>query len=218
MTTTSTEFLPGFADPVADAQQTFRSILTAMSRPTLPQTLGAVTSGRLTPPAGMSPGMAAVILTLVDDSTPLWLDPSLPDSGEVHSWVRFHTGAPLVDDIAAADFAAASAQDWNCNLAELKLGTDEEPHLSATLILDTTSGDSAPRPAGTSARTVEANGPGINGSADFDSAGLPAGFLDQWEFLGGLFPRGIDVILVDGSTVRALPRTTRLTVTGQEAD
>ena len=62
--------LPGFAEPVADAQTTFRAVLDAMARPGTIHQVGA----NLSPPAPLDPATAAVLLTLADNETPLWLD------------------------------------------------------------------------------------------------------------------------------------------------
>ena len=70
----------------------------------------------------------------------------------------------------------------------------------------------AAHPDGT--QTFTAIGPGVNGEARWDGAGLPGGFLAQWDANRAGFPRGVDVILAGANEVRALPRTT--TITGRE--
>ena len=62
--------LPGFTDPVTDAQATFRAVLDAMARPGTIHSAGEC----LAAPAPLDRATAAVLLTLVDHETPLWLD------------------------------------------------------------------------------------------------------------------------------------------------
>ena len=56
---------------------------------------GCIRSGeRLTAPAPLDPATAAVLLTLVDNETPLWLDPAV---AAARDWLAFHCGASIVD-------------------------------------------------------------------------------------------------------------------------
>lgn len=198
MTTLTTQnHTPGFPHPVRDAQIVFRAVLDALAKPTMAQ---AVDVG-IAPPLPLGATAGAVILTLCDEQTPVWLDEPLKSSSDVAAWIAFHTGAKVVDHPGEALFAVASPSTAP-QLADLEKGTDEEPHRSATLILD------ARGSAGGS--TLTASGPGIRETAEWDGAGLPAGFLLQWQENRALFPRGVDVLLADEGTVRGLPRTTAL--------
>lgn len=194
--------LPGFAQPVHDAQRVFRGVLEALGRPTLPQPLPRVVA----PPAPLSEAVGAILLALCDDQTPIWLDRALNASADVVSWLRFHTGARIVDDAGDALFVVASSPSAAPRLADLAQGTDEEPHRSATLVIDATGA----RGIG----SFTATGPGVKGSEQWDGAGLPGGFLAQWTHNHGQFPRGVDVVLAvsdpHGDIVRGLPRSTRL--------
>lgn len=190
--------LPGFAAPVQDAQQIFRATIAALARPTIPQPFAPVTQ----PPAPLSGGVGAVLLALCDEQTPIWLDGALRASDDVSAWLRFHTGARLVDAVSEALFVVASAPTTAPHLADLATGTDEEPHRSATLVIDATGA----RGIG----ILTATGPGVNGSVDWDGSGLPAGFLTQWQENHARFPRGVDVLLMGHESIRGLPRSTRL--------
>ncbi|MBF0815232.1 phosphonate C-P lyase system protein PhnH [Microbacterium paludicola] len=201
---TTQNHLPGFVDPVHDAQRVFRAVLEAMARPTLAQPILAASPLQTPAPLGAVAG--AVVLALCDEQTPIWLDRALANAGEVCAWIRFHTGARLVERPGDALFAVASSPSAAPRLAELAQGTDEEPHLSATLVIDAVGA----KPIG----AFTATGPGVNGEASWDGAGLPGGFLAQWEANRAGFPRGVDVILAGANEVRALPRTT--TLTGRE--
>ena len=119
----STDLASGFADPVTDAQVCFRAVLDAMARPGLVRAVRGVSA-----PAPLCNAAAGVLLTLIDQETPLWLDPA---STAARAWIAFHTGAPIVDTKRAAFAMALSLPD----LAELPSGSDEMPETSATVIL-----------------------------------------------------------------------------------
>ncbi len=179
----------GFADPVLDAQASFRAILEAMSRPGRIQRIPA----RITPPAPLCPAAAAALLSLADADTPLWLD-----AGDAAAeWLRFHCGAPITQDIGAARFVLA------CNaapsLAALDIGTDEDPQLGATLILQV-----ANLSADEGWRLI---GPGIQHEHRLRVSGAPADFVTAWAANHALFPRGVDVLLCAGDSIAALPRS-----------
>ncbi|WP_221585785.1 phosphonate C-P lyase system protein PhnH [Microbacterium sp. G2-8] len=193
---------PGFVTPVHDAQRVFRAALEALARPTTRQSVDA----RVTPPAPLGPEAGAIVLALCDEQTPVWIDDALRRTGEVGAWIRFHTGARLTESAGDALFCVASCPSAVPALETLASGSDEEPHLSATVIVDAT----AAKPTG----SLVATGPGIRGSAAWDGAGLPGGFLGAWRANGALFPRGVDLLLAEQGAVRGLPRTTVLRETG----
>ena len=196
---TAPNHTPGFAHPVRDAQRVFRAVMEALARPTTPQRIDPVVA----PPEPLGAALGAVILTLCDEQTPVWLDFALRSAPEVEAWIVFHTGARIVDAPADALFAIASSPEAAPALSALSRGTDEEPHESATLVID------ARTRAGTDALT--ASGPGIREPRTWDGAGLPVGFLPQWQENRALYPRGVDLILAHEQTVCGLPRTTTLT-------
>jgi alpha-D-ribose 1-methylphosphonate 5-triphosphate synthase subunit PhnH len=184
-----TRLTPGFADPVLDAQASFRAILEAMSRPGRIQRMDA----RITPPAPLCSAAGAALLSLADADTPLWLD-----AGDaVAEWLRFHCGAPITPEISAARFVLA------CGAAPLlealDIGTDEDPQLGATLILQV-----AGLVAGDGWRLT---GPGIQHEHRLRVLGAPAGFVAAWARNQALFPRGVDVLLCAGDSIAALPRS-----------
>jgi alpha-D-ribose 1-methylphosphonate 5-triphosphate synthase subunit PhnH len=196
--------LPGFADPTRDAQRAFRSILAALALPTRPRPLPELAE----PPAALGAGLAAVALTLLDEDSVVWLGGALGDDAETTAWLAFHTGARRADDPAAADFVI-TAPDALPPLESLALGTDEAPHLSATVMLDVRG--AADGTARFTALTFEAQGPGIDGTAALAAPWAGDGFAAAWRNNNDQFPRGVDLLLVDADTVTGLPRTTRLT-------
>lgn len=198
---------PGFTDPVHEAQLTFRAVLDALARPTRPVAVPADVAG----PGSLSPAAAAVLLTLCDDATKLWLDDRIRGGADdVEAWLGFHTGAPVVAKPAQADFAVVSSPAALPDLTAFAEGTDEAPHTSATIIvLD---------PAGTPGRTFTADGPGFEHPLTWVAPAFPADFADQWAANGARFPRGVDLIIAGADAVVGLPRTTRLTETATEVD
>ncbi|GAB3393224.1 phosphonate C-P lyase system protein PhnH [Humibacter soli] len=218
---------PGFADPTRDAQSAFRALLDALAHPTRDYPL----SGPAEPPIGLGRGLAAVALTVLDEDSTVWLG-ALADDAEVVAWLDFHTGSRRVADVGEADFAFATPATAPM-LAGLRLGTDEAPHLSTTLVLDVRQGVDGTQPTDGAADDTPrfvAEGPGVNGRAELaaswigswragkDQAAAPdagaAEFLAEWRANGALFPRGADLLIVGDDSVSALPRTTRLTASG----
>jgi alpha-D-ribose 1-methylphosphonate 5-triphosphate synthase subunit PhnH len=181
--------LPGFADPVGQAQASFRAVLDAMARP---GTLMQVGHG-LTPPAPLCPATAAVLLTLVDHDTPLWLDAA---AVAARDWIAFHCGAGFTDAPAQAAFALALALP---DVASLSLGTHEQPETAATLILQVDSLEFGTR--------YRLHGPGLRESATLSVRGLPDDFVAIWQRNRAGFPLGVDVVLCAGTTLAALPRS-----------
>jgi alpha-D-ribose 1-methylphosphonate 5-triphosphate synthase subunit PhnH len=190
--TAGTTDIPGFVDPVTDAQATFRAILNAMSHPGRIYRAGAL----LLPPVPLDSATAAVTLALIDHETTLCLDAAMQAAAP---WIIFHTGSPIVADHRAADFMLAS----DCpELSGLPTGTDEVPEASATLILQI-----AVLGNGTAYRLT---GPGLAEPSILRATGLPGDFVDAWRCNHAMFPRGVDAILCAGDQLVVLPRSVKL--------
>ncbi|MGO4400938.1 phosphonate C-P lyase system protein PhnH [Achromobacter sp. PAB15] len=188
--------LPGFADPVRDAQTTFRSALQALAHPGRIQEITA-DSGV---PEGLSPAMTALLLTLVDVDTPLWLPRTV--HADVLAFLRFHCACPIVPSPALARFAAVPAGGEAPALSACHPGDPAYPDLSTTLLIDVASlsaGDA-----------VSLTGPGIQTRQTLSVAGLPDGFWREWRLNHQRFPLGVDVFLTQDRRMCGLPRTTRV--------
>ena len=83
----------GFTNAAVDSAHAFRVIMQAMSRPGVPVRLEAA----LEAPAPLACDPAAVALTLCDFQTPVWLSPALRNDRDRAQYLRFHTGAPIVE-------------------------------------------------------------------------------------------------------------------------
>lgn len=187
----------GFTSPVFQSQAVFRALMDAMARPgkVVPLLASAM------PPEPFGAAAAAIALTLCDDGTPVWLGSRLADS-QVPAWLSFHTGAPLTTVKREARFAFIEAGGVVPGFDQFASGTQEYPDRSATLVLEIASL--------TTGKALVATGPGINGQMIVAPDGLPEIFTTLWAENCGLYPRGIDLILVAGSDVLCLPRTTKL--------
>ena len=188
----------GFTDPVFDSQAVFAGVMQALSRPGTAVELGA----RVKAPGALAPAAASILAALADYDTPVWLDASLRQAPDVVQWIGFQTGAIQVKAPGQARFAVASAGADLPNLSDFALGTADYPDRSTTLILvldDLATGV-----------PLTLSGPGIEASVTIRPRGLTPAFFADWEINQALFPRGIDVLLVAGSQVLGLPRTTRI--------
>lgn len=196
--TTVAEMPAGFVDKVMAAQSTFRSVMDAMARPGSVQLIRAVSGV----PAPMMRGAAAIALTLFDQDTPVWLDAKLAAAAEVAKWIKFHTSAPVIDDPAICSFAVIADPVALPDFDRFALGTGEYPDRSTTIVLQVASLSEGP--------AYQLSGPGIDGSIVLRAAiGVPD-WLDRLALNGKLFPRGVDLVLVSGESIVAVPRTTRL--------
>ncbi|WP_417687531.1 phosphonate C-P lyase system protein PhnH [Roseibium sp.] len=190
---------PGFADPVQDAQKCFRAVMQAMARP---GTLQSFLPPLSQVPAPLTPMAAAIALTLLDYDTPFWLDPALAHSPDAVAFLRFHTGAPVVDMPVDAAFALVSTPEKLTNLANFAQGTPEYPDRSATIIL---MGQSFTGPQG-----LELSGPGIKSVTRFGTTPVPASFWTQMQANNAQFPRGVDVIFAGKTELAAISRSTSI--------
>jgi alpha-D-ribose 1-methylphosphonate 5-triphosphate synthase subunit PhnH len=200
--TTVAELPAGFADKVRSAQSTFRSVMDAMARPGSVQRIAAVSGA----PSPLMRGTAAIALTLFDHDTPVWLDPAMSETSDVTKWLKFHTGAPVIADSSVCHFALAGDAATLPPLDRFAFGSNEYPDRSTTLILQVASLTQGSR--------FELRGPGIDGTAVLQATVQPIDLFERLAVNVELFPRGVDVVLVDDDAIVAIPRTTRLVAKG----
>jgi alpha-D-ribose 1-methylphosphonate 5-triphosphate synthase subunit PhnH len=186
--------LAAFANPVFDSQRTFRELLQAMARPAAPRALPILPPS----PAPIAPAAMAILLTLCDATTSVWLQQ--PEEEAVRH-LRFHAGLKWVEQPKDADFALISDPASMPPLDTFAHGDLRYPDRSATLIMQV---------AGF--RTESSNrfeGPGIRTSEALSVDGLPDDFWQQRAALAPQLPLGIDLYFVAAQQVVGLPRTTR---------
>src|SRR5215469_137196 len=156
--------LAAFADPVFDSQRTFRELLQAMARPAVPRGLPVLPPS----PAPVAPAAMAIVLTLCDATTSVWLQQ--PDEDAVRH-VRFHAGLKLVEQARDADFALISDAASMPSLGAFASGDPKYPDRSATLIVQVD--------AFRTGEGMRFAGPGIRDTETVAIDGLPGDFWPQ---------------------------------------
>jgi len=184
--------LPGFSNPVDDAQAVFRAVLDALSKPGIPVSLSALPPPL---PAGdFSQGMLALALTLCDSDTPLWLDEAA-DTPEVRHHLRFHCASPFAANPSKAAFAFIARPESMPRLRAFNQGKVDFPDRSTTLIISTNLSERY-------GQAYALSGPGVKGSdhgswQGFSTSGLPTWLQEEWEANHASYPLGVDIVLVD---------------------
>ena len=188
-----------FADPVRASQGCFRQILDAMAEPGSSHTLVP----DIQVPRGLTAASALVLLTLIDFETPVWLAPGIGDAAA--EYLRFHTGARMVEAPREAHFAVVDGAKLEPGLAAFNPGDDRYPDRSATVIIQCR--------ALTGGAAVTLAGPGIRGTRPVAPAGLWPRFWREVAANAERYPLGIDLLLVADRLIMGLPRSCRVVST-----
>ena len=181
------------ADSVAENQATFRAVMEAMARPGEIKTLRGIDA-----PVPLMAGTAAIVRSLADYETSVWLDATLAAAPAVAAWIQFQAGAPVVTDPQQAAFALVGNANELPDFATFSSGSADYPDRSVTLIVQI---------ARFSGSAFCLAGPGIQSERSLAAEPLPDDFVERCACNRALFPRGIDLLLVADGRVAALPRT-----------
>lgn len=182
----------GLANPVHDAQRTYRALLAALAYPGRRYDVDCSLAG---PPA-LGSALAACALTLFDDETAVWLDARARDVAG--AWLVSQTACRIARAPREADFAVVCEPSRAPALDAWRQGILEEPETSTTLLvqIDALRGG-AP---------VLLRGPGIATEFALAAAGLPDRFWDEWSTNVRSYPLGVDCFFFDAHGVAGLPR------------
>ena len=187
--------MQGFAAPVDEAQAAFRAILDALANP---GTMHPIQGPQSAPPQ-LVPEAAAVLLTLADYETPLWLSPGF-DHRDVREYARFHTGAPLADQPSDASFLFVASASELPSLDQLNIGEEAYPDRSSTVVIAVDGFDAS----------HALTGPGIADSIRFGATGLNHEFWMLARDNHALYPLGVDFLFIGAGEIAGLPRSTRV--------
>jgi len=183
-------------DTVTENQAAFRALVEAMARPGEIKELRSIDA-----PAPLMTGTAAIVRSLADFETPVWLDKALAGEPAAAAWIRFQTGAPVVADPQQAAFAIVGNANELPEFAAFSPGSADYPDRSCTLIIQLES---------FSGTAFSLSGPGVRTERTLAAEPLPDDFIERCTFNRSLFPCGIDLLLVANDRVAALPRTVRV--------
>ncbi len=220
------DILPGFADSSQNSQQVFRQILSAMSEP---GTIVSVHNQNPAAPNGLTDPAYSVALTLFDDQTRVGLSQELQTEASVRDTLVFHCGCELIDmsveseadndsevldnEHGAFDFIIVNAGEWSQYKTNkrISIGNQSYPDQSTTVVMQLMDIQAyspteylLPR---TDTKMLRLTGPGIEAEQFVAVTGLPSGFAQDLQDNQGLFPLGLDFILVCSDALFALPRT-----------
>lgn len=188
----------GFADTVASSQSVFRCVMNALARPGSVQAMAETIHA----PSSLMLATAAVSLALFDHDTPVWLDDRFASEPAIGEWLRFQTGAPVTRDADRAVFALMHGAARMPDFEAFALGTPEYPDRSTTLVIQVDTLTGGPE--------LTLSGPGIRGTSALRAGALASNFVTRMQANRALFPRGVDLLLVCGAELVALPRSTQV--------
>ncbi|MGL5115019.1 MAG: phosphonate C-P lyase system protein PhnH [Beijerinckiaceae bacterium] len=189
----------GFLDPVRHSQACFRRVMDAMARP------GRIVSVDvdLAPPEGLHVAAAGALLTLCDFETVLHVSPTTTNLAAVGEFLRFHTDTILTDDPASAHFALVDLVLEPLALDRFAMGDPAYPDRSTTIVAQVATLSGGDR--------WTARGPGIKDTEQFQ-APLGQDFAAAWARNNKRYPLGVDLLLVCGREILALPRSIKITM------
>ena len=178
------------------SQAAFRALMEAFARPGEIRTVHCTGT-----PAPLAQATAALVQSLADYETPVWLDRKLAAVPAVAEWIRFRTSAPIVEDKRQAAFALVHDVHAMPDFTQFTLGSEEYPDRSTTLIVQIERFEG---------ERYGLTGPGVKGRRELAAQPLPDDFAARFAANRELFPRGVDVVLVADDRIAALPRSVRL--------
>ena len=173
-------------------QRVFRELVEAFSRPGDIRDLGACVDG--------AAAQRAVLATLMDGEMTL-ADPH--GQTEPADWPLLQATPGVAESARYVAADGRRAPDF-----QPMLGSLESPEFGATVLAEIDR-------VGEGALSLELSGPGVDGRRTLCLAGLhPDWLARRADWVDG-FPLGIDLLLSDARRLVALPRTTRIRISGE---
>ncbi|WP_078381925.1 phosphonate C-P lyase system protein PhnH [Sutcliffiella halmapala] len=193
-------------DIVKETQVIYRKLLDCMARPGKIENISSSVED-LTKHKLFSPVLEGIVLALVDQEVSFKVvGPQSEEVMQYLKWKTFGVEAP----ISMADFIFIPEELMDAEISPLmkqvKIGTLEDPHLSATIIilvknLSTITNDNG--------NSLTFQGPGIAEKMTINIEGMSNAWLSERKKINKEFPLGVDFIFVtEAGDIMAIPRTT----------
>ncbi len=184
-------------DHLFDAQQDFRKIMNALSRP------GRITNldNRIDTPEILNKASALIGLSLMNNDVCFYTDRK---DSDIEAFFRLNVSS-LPAPVAKADFVFLQGRCFDEALTGVKVGEPTYPEQSAFIIIDVEVLDD--EPLGNSL-LIELKGPGVKTTSKVFTRGVEAKYLETIKELNVEYPLGVDVFLSDREgNVIGIPRT-----------
>ena len=192
-------------DAVNHTQQIYRKLLDCMARP------GKVNS--IEPylvqddhESLFSKPLLSLAYTLVDREVSFHVISDLKEKAEQYIyWQTFSQAAELHEAHYVFIGKQLSDSEIQSVMNEVKAGTLEDPHLSATILIQVNTLTDSPGDG----MKLKLTGPGIQGTREVYADGMSSGWITERKKINSEFPLGVDMILTTSSgEIMAIPRTT----------
>lgn len=192
-------------DAVNHTQQIYRKLLDCMARP------GKVNS--IEPylvqedhESLFSKPLLSLAYTLVDREVSFHVISDLKEKAEQYIyWQTFSQAAELHEAHYVFIGKQLSDSEIQSVMNEVKAGTLEDPHLSATILIQVNTLTDSPGDG----MKLKLTGPGIQGTREVYADGMPSAWIAERKKINREFPLGVDMILTTSSgEIMAIPRTT----------
>lgn len=203
---TAINLLEPFVDVVHDSQKNYRQLLKAMSEP---GTIFSLDKELKIFPEGIQTSLFqttwAVMQTVLDSDCRVFISPLLNELIVTQS-LSFYTDCEITENIASADFVFIDISEIHL-VKECHVGTLEEPHKSATIVVQASLINSAITEA-SSQSYLKLSGPGIESYRVLDIENLSNDGVQIIKDNHRYYPCGVDFIFCSPVHTCALPRTT----------
>lgn len=179
-------------------QEAFRTIMDCMARP---GKIGRLNNPGFSPPWGLTPYSALLLLTLLDSETSFAV---LPCQEEWSGYIKLNTDA-LENEVSQAEYILLDGSHDIPDLLAVNRGELLSPEKGVTLIYQVDTIGAAPLASYTG---ITLKGPGIKETRSVYINGMDAPHWERIKHLNREYPLGVDLFIIarDGSMI-GIPRS-----------